>query len=272
MSETSTDTIGLPSRAKVVTMRVAFVGKGGSGKSSIAGVFARLLARNGERVLALDSDPMPGLAYSLGVPSHDPGIPAEAVEEYEDEDGQRRFRLRSGLDAAAAIVDYSSVGPDGVRLLQLGKARGLPRENAYSHQAYQLIVDALENDEWSVVGDLPGGTRQPFFGWGRFARTVLVVTEPTPASLLSARRLSRLAQHSSAPRVLAVANKTRADTDVRVIEHGTGLPVIGAIPYDGTQQDADRRGVALLDLDAETPMVSAIAALVSALTEQEAVR
>ncbi|MDQ3463513.1 MAG: carbon monoxide dehydrogenase, partial [Actinomycetota bacterium] len=95
-------------------MRVAFVGKGGAGKSSIAGVFARVLARNGARVLALDSDPMPGLAYSLGVPSRDVGIPAEAVEEYEDDEGRRRYRLRPGLDASAAIEQYSTVSPDGV--------------------------------------------------------------------------------------------------------------------------------------------------------------
>lgn len=253
-------------------MRVAFVGKGGAGKSSIAGVFARVLARQGARVLALDSDPMPGLAYSLGVPSQDAGIPADAVEEYEDDDGRRRYRLRSGLDPSAAIERYGTVSPDGVRFLQLGKARGVKGENSLSHQAYQLIVDSLSSDDWSVVGDLPGGTRQAFFGWGRFAQTVLVVAEPTPASVLTARRLARLALHSSAPRVLAVVNKTRGEADVRYVERGTGLPVAGSVPYDETQRDADRRGVALLDLDADTPLVAAVASLASSLSAEEALR
>ena len=44
-------------------MRVAFVGKGGSGKSTIAGTIARLLARDGDNVLALDVDTLPGLAF-----------------------------------------------------------------------------------------------------------------------------------------------------------------------------------------------------------------
>lgn len=252
-------------------MRVAFVGKGGAGKSSIAGVFARLLARAGERVLALDSDPMPGLAFSLGVPSRDSGIPTEAVEEYEDDNGRRRYRLRPGLDADAAIDQYATASPDGVRLLQLGKSRGVRGENSSSHQAYQLILDGLP-PEWTVVGDLPGGTRQPFFGWGRFARTVLVVVEPTPASLLSARRLARLAQHSSAPRVLAVANKTREDADTELVHRRTGLKVVGSIPYDRVQTDADRRGVALLDLDSESPLVSAVVSLISNLTAKERLR
>jgi len=46
-------------------MRIASVGKGGSGKSTIVGTLARLLARDGEWVLALDVDTMPGLAYSM---------------------------------------------------------------------------------------------------------------------------------------------------------------------------------------------------------------
>lgn len=251
-------------------MRVAFVGKGGAGKSSIAGVFARLLARSGARVLALDSDPMPGLAYSLGVPSADAGIPAEAVEEYDGADGRNRHRLRAGLDATAAIERYATISVDGVRLLQLGKARGVKGENRHSHNAFQLIVDGLSDDDtWEVVGDLPGGTRQPFFGWGRYARTVLVVVEPTPASLLSGRRLARLAHHASAPRVAVVANKIREPADVALIERRTGLQVIGQVPFDETQGAADRRGVALFDLDSQAPMVSAIDSLVSSLTAEE---
>ena len=42
-------------------IRLAFVGKGGAGKSTLAGTFARLLGRAGEPVLALDSDPLPGM-------------------------------------------------------------------------------------------------------------------------------------------------------------------------------------------------------------------
>ncbi len=249
-------------------MRVAFVGKGGAGKSSIAGVFARLLARDGTPVLALDSDPMPGLAYSLGVPNRDAGIPSEAVEEFEEE-GRKRYRLRTGLDATTAVERYATVSPDGVLFVQLGKARGVKGENWRSHQAYQLIVDGLPADEWSVVGDLPGGTRQPFFGWGRYAKIVLVVTEPTPASLLSARRLARLALHPAAPSVLAVANKTRSDSDVDLVARRTGLRVVGNVPYDEAQGRADRSGMALLDLDPATAMVSAVASLVSSLSAEE---
>jgi CO dehydrogenase nickel-insertion accessory protein CooC1 len=42
-------------------------GKSGAGKSLIVATFARVLGASGEHVLVLDPDPMPGLAFSLGL-------------------------------------------------------------------------------------------------------------------------------------------------------------------------------------------------------------
>lgn len=250
-------------------MRVAFVGKGGAGKSSLAGTFARVLAATGERVVALDSDPMPGMAFSLGVPRTDAGLPDEAVEEYDDE-GRRRYRLREGLTGTGAIERYAVRGPDGVHFLQLGKARGPRWNNTAQHHGFQHVLDDLPRQGWSVVGDLPGGTRQPFFTWGRYARTFLVVVEPTPAALLTARRLARLAATPTAPRVMAVANKVRGPQDGRRIAERTGLALLGAVPFDPTLREADRLGRAVLDHDPDGPTATAVRSLVTALrTETE---
>lgn len=249
-------------------MRVAFVGKGGAGKSSLAGTFARALAATGERVLALDSDPMPGMAFALGVPQSDAGLPDDAVEDYDDADGRRRYRLRAGLTGPGAVELYATRGPGGVRFLQLGKARGPRWNNTRQHFGFQRVLDDLPAGDWSVVGDLPGGTRQPFMTWGRYADTFLVVVEPTPASLLTGRRLARLSAAEQAPRVLAIANKVREPGDADRVATGTGLPLLGAVPLDPAVGEADRLGRAVLDHAPDGPAVRAVRSLVEALQRE----
>jgi CO dehydrogenase maturation factor len=68
-------------------MRVAVTGKGGAGKSVIAGTMARLVARQGTPVLALDSDLLPGLSLSLGS-GPDPVEPPLLEASVQDETGR----------------------------------------------------------------------------------------------------------------------------------------------------------------------------------------
>lgn len=249
-------------------LRVAFVGKGGAGKSALAGTFARVLARRGP-VLAVDSDPMPGLAFSLGVAAGDAPIPDEAVVERAEGEPGPRFRLRPDLTAVEAVELYSMKGPDGVRFLQFGKLRGPAWGLARSQSAFRQIIAELPEQSWSVVGDLPGGTRQPFFGWGAFASTVLVVVEPTAKSLLSARRLARLALGEHPPeRIVAVANKVRDPGDVDLVARRTGLEVVAAVPWDAELGQAERQGLAPVDAAPGSAAVAAVTSLVDRL-EQE---
>lgn len=250
-------------------MRVAFVGKGGAGKSSLAGTFARLLARSGERVLALDSDPMPGLAFSLGIEQVDDGLPDDVVQEYDD-DGRARYRLRDGLTGTEVVERYARRSPDGVYFFQLGKARGPRWNNTRAHFGFQHVLDDLPGDGWSVVGDLPGGTRQPFMTWGRYADTFLLVVEPTSASILTGRRLAHLSAMSQAPRVGLVVNRVREAGDVERVAQRIGLPVLGSVPFDPALGRADRQGLAVLDHDPDGSTAVAVGSLMESLrTETE---
>ena len=249
-------------------MRIAFVGKGGVGKSAIAGTFCRALARRGDPVLAIDSDPLPGLAFSLGLEISDAPLPDEAIEERPE--GERpRWRLATGLTAADAIDRYAAVAPDGVRFLQFGKHRGDTRSLFKSQVAFRQILRELPEDRWNVVGDLPGGTRQAFTGWGDYARTVLIVVEPTAKSLLTARRLSRLSLDEEHPRrIVAVANKVREEGDVELIARRTGLEVVGAVPWDEALAEAEQKMAAPIDLAPGSAAVQAVESLVDQMSEE----
>ena len=49
-------------------MKIAVSGKGGVGKTLVAGVLANFFAKKGFKVLAIDADPSPNLALTLGIP------------------------------------------------------------------------------------------------------------------------------------------------------------------------------------------------------------
>ncbi|MEJ7744120.1 MAG: AAA family ATPase [Nocardioidaceae bacterium] len=49
-------------------MRLAVAGKGGAGKTTISATLARLAARAGRPVVAIDADANPNLSTALGLP------------------------------------------------------------------------------------------------------------------------------------------------------------------------------------------------------------
>ena len=95
-------------------MKLAVAGKGGSGKTSISGTMARLLARRGRRVLAIDGDSNPNLALTLG-------IPMERVDSLPTLPRDLLRRTETGAELTRTLAEvcssHSLSGPDGVTLL-----------------------------------------------------------------------------------------------------------------------------------------------------------
>ena len=92
-------------------MKLAVAGKGGSGKTSICGTMARLLARGGQRVLAIDGDSNPNLALTLGISAERmnglPTLPRDLLRRTPDGP-----ELTQTIDEIRA--SHSVTGPDGV--------------------------------------------------------------------------------------------------------------------------------------------------------------
>jgi CO dehydrogenase maturation factor len=241
---------------------IAVAGKGGAGKTVIAGTLARLLARRGPRVLALDSDPMPGLSMSLGAEEPEEPPLNQAAENYE----KFRWRLKRGIGPVRAVQRFSTEAPDGVRLLTLGKADadGLARIQG-SVLAYYETVNRLPERKtfrsWTLIGDVPAGPRQVGAGFAGFARTYLVVVEPTWPSALAARRVARVARARDATDIRFVASKVRGKRDLRHVERLIGEPLFASVPLDPAVADAERKGIALLDAAPDSEAVAAIGRL-----------
>lgn len=227
-------------------IRIAFAGKGGSGKSSISGSFARLLSRRDRPVLAVDSDPLPGMAYSLGIPVDDHPTPDDVV--VEGPEGGPKWVLRPGLDAAGFIDSYASSGPDDVQYLQFGNTWGHWQTLQRGQHAWSQVVREMDPSAWNVVGDLPGGTRQAMFGWAKYADVLAIVVEPTPKSIHVARRLQNISKAEWAPaKVVVVANRVDEPADIDRISEALQHPVIGAVPNDPVVTEADKHAQSPID-------------------------
>lgn len=249
-------------------MRIAVVGKGGAGKSTIAGTLARLVGRRGIPVLALDSDPLPGLSFSLGS-GPDPAPPALLQACRQDASGQ--WGWCAGVTPASAAQRFATAAPDGVRLLQRGK---VGREGSHpitgSSKAFWETVhglaDAPEFEDWTLIGDLSAGPHQIARDWAPYAETYLVVVQPTAQSALTARRVARLARQQSPDASIAfVANRVRDQRDVEHIQALLGDPLFASIPADEGVAAAERIGVAPIDHAPGAPAVAALGRLVDGL-------
>lgn len=102
--------------------KIAVAGKGGTGKTTVAGTLARILARRGEKVWAIDADSNPNLGLTLGLPRDEvtalTGLPRDLLSESYDDEGRRHLHLTLSPDQVAA--SYGTPAPDGIRLLLMG--------------------------------------------------------------------------------------------------------------------------------------------------------
>jgi CO dehydrogenase maturation factor len=95
--------------------KIAVAGKGGSGKTTVAGVLARLIAENGREVLTVDADENPNLGISLGL----------GVNRTRDLVSAREAMLPDGpaiVDPMEEIVDrFAAEAGERLRIVQVKK-------------------------------------------------------------------------------------------------------------------------------------------------------
>lgn len=96
-------------------MKIAVAGKGGAGKTTVAGTVARALARAGRSVIALDCDSNPMLGVSLGVGAEETDRLVAARQALEEGE------IEHQPDAAGIVATFGTRAPDGVRLVVVSR-------------------------------------------------------------------------------------------------------------------------------------------------------
>ncbi len=102
---------------------IAVAGKGRSGKTTVAGTLARVMARSGREVWAIDADSTPNLGITLGLSREQSAnlipMPRTILNESKDADGKRVLTL--GVAPAQVVEQFSTTTPDNVKLLLMGR-------------------------------------------------------------------------------------------------------------------------------------------------------
>ncbi len=235
-------------------LKIAVAGKGGSGKTTVAVLFAGVLSRMGQRVLLVDLDSDPNLAAALGVPA-DRATPlvrrADLVAERTGSAGEPggmfilNPRVSDIADRYAVKVSESlSLLPVGT-IERAGEGCFCP-QSAFVRALVKRLI--LGKDE-SLVLDLEAGLES----FGRSAveglDLLLVVVEPGMRSVDTARRIMEMAPGLGIRSVRAVVNKVRAETHepVKRLLTEAGIPAALSVAWCEELARRDLRGEPVLE-------------------------
>jgi len=229
-------------------MKVAIVGKGGAGKTTLAAGLARQLATSGRSVIAVDADPDGNLGAALGIPADQMPQPIAQMRELICErtgvgDGPGLiFTLNPKVDD---LPERFSVASAGVRLLVLGTVelggKGcMCPEAAVLKALMQHLLLRVDDD---VILDMEAGLEHMGRASARGVDAMIAVVEPGMRSVQTATRARKLAKDIGILRTFVVLNRVRSPADEAVLRQElAGQTILGAIPYCPELVEADLRG------------------------------
>src|SRR6266540_2098937 len=257
-------------------MRLAFVGKGGSGKTTLAALFSRYLAGGGLPVLAIDADINQHLGAALGLDEDEAaalpamGLEVDRIKEY--------LRGANPLISSAASMVKTTPPGTGSRLLRLDERNpvyvhfqrevdgvrlmvtGPFQESDLGLACYHSKVDAVElllnhlldGESEYVVVDMTAGADS--FASGMFTKfdVTFLVAEPTRRSVAVYRQYRDYAREYGV-RISVVGNKISNDDDLRFLRDEVGADLLTWVRLSPFVRAAEKgRPRALAELEPST--------------------
>ena len=226
-------------------MKILVSGKGGTGKTTIATLLSIIFSKNGYNVLALDTDSVPNMAQSLGIPYEE----SEKIVPLAKNDAlaEERTGARPGMGWGVLFsltprVDdladkYGLRINDRLKLVVVGSI-DVSKEGCLCPaialaKAFLLHVMISRNEV--IIVDSEAGAE--IFGRGladHFDMNI-TVSEPTIKSLLIAKKLIRMAKELNVKNNMLVINK--ATDEIEAAQLFTKIFKDYKIPYHIVRYD-----------------------------------
>jgi CO dehydrogenase maturation factor len=248
------------------TLTIAVAGKGGTGKTTLAALIIRYLARRHlGTILAIDADPAANLHLALGLPLETTvgDIREGLLAEVQGGAVGAGITRRDFLDTELRLAVEEG---EQVDLLVMGRPEG---QGCYCPVNHMLrdIIDRLGRQYDFVVIDNEAGMEHLSRRTTRDVDVLLVVTDPTVRGVTAAEGILRLAEELQihVGQALVVVNRTGGELPavLRARLDALPAPVAVVVPDDPAVGALDAAGQPLVLLAAESPALRAIEALSS---------
>jgi len=242
-------------------MKLAVVGKGGTGKTTLTAVLAMRLAAQGRPVVAVDADPDGNLPSALGLAEENIPQPIAHMRQLilertgaKDEGAGLMFKLNPKVDD---LPERFSVDASGVRVLVLGTVETggkgcMCPEGAVLKALLQQLLLRVDDD---VVLDMEAGLEHMGRASASGVDAMITVVEPGMRSVQTAARIRKLAADIGIKQAFVVANKISRRHETDLLQAALGQQsIIGAIPYSAELARADLEG---RSVDVQDPKLAA---------------
>jgi CO dehydrogenase maturation factor len=239
---------------------IALAGKGGTGKTTLAGLLIKYLIKTDKKpVLAVDADCNANLNEVLGVPLADTlGGAREEMKKGDVPSGMTKDVFMS-MKLEQAVVES-----DGFDLIAMGRPEGAGCYCA----ANSLLVGYLEK----LIGNYPYIVMDNEAGMEHISRLTtknvdvfLIVSDSSRRGLQAALRIDELARELNigAGRSCIVVNRVKeplSAESVRLIQEA-GIELAGMVPEDPTIYQFDYEGRPTIRVPDDSPSVQAADAI-----------
>ena len=250
-----------------MTRTIAVAGKGGTGKTTVAGLLIRyLVAKRLGSILAIDADPSSNLNTVLGL-------------ELESTIGDIREDMLDQVQASAAAagsmpggmskqqyLDYqiqmALVEGEALDLLAMGRPEG-PGCYCAANQMMRVIIDRMADHYDYVVIDNEAGMEHLSRRTTRDVDDLLLVTDTSQRGASAVQRIIEMIPGLDIhiARIYLVLNRLngeRLPPALAETMEGLGVELVGTIPTDPLMSEYEMNGQPLIALPADAPVVRAV--------------